>query len=490
MPYSGLKYNKLSLEIEQKILSDRENGVQNPYRCADSAVLRRNENADRASIWRPAFVRDIEKIIHLPYYNRYADKTQVFSFYNNDDITRRALHVQLVSRIARNIGSVLGLNLDLIEAISLGHDIGHTPFGHAGERFLNELLHAETGRYFNHNVQSVRVLDNLFERNISLQTLDGVLCHNGEFEQQEYRPAYGKTFAEFDKSMLDCCEKGGDAISKLVPATLEGCVVRICDMIAYLGKDRQDARVAKIIPRDYKFQSEFIGAENAAIINNLTVDIIENSYGKDYILLSPGAYDDLKRAKEENYSVIYKNEQINRQYNEIIGQDARVAKIIPRDYKFQSEFIGAENAAIINNLTVDIIENSYGKDYILLSPGAYDDLKRAKEENYSVIYKNEQINRQYNEIIGPMFAELYYKLLDEVKSGSEGSIIYRHHIKFIVEAQKYYKHGDYLAENPNLIVADFIASMTDDYFIALHEKLFPGSKYKIKYKSYFSEDNA
>ncbi|UKI22869.1 MAG: HD domain-containing protein [Anaerotruncus sp.] len=287
MPYSGLKYNKLSLEIEQKILSDRENGVQNPYRCADSAVLRRNENADRASIWRPAFVRDIEKIIHLPYYNRYADKTQVFSFYNNDDITRRALHVQLVSRIARNIGSVLGLNLDLIEAISLGHDIGHTPFGHAGERFLNELLHAETGRYFNHNVQSVRVLDNLFERNISLQTLDGVLCHNGEFEQQEYRPAYGKTFAEFDKSMLDCCENGGDAISKLVPATLEGCVVRICDMIAYLGKDRQDARVAKIIPRNYKFQSEFIGAENAAIINNLTVDIIENSYGKDYIFAQP-----------------------------------------------------------------------------------------------------------------------------------------------------------------------------------------------------------
>ena len=77
---------------------------------------------DNPNLWRPAFVRDIEKIIHLPYYNRYADKTQVFSFYSNDDITRRALHVQLVSRIARNIGAVLGLNLDLIEAISLGHD--------------------------------------------------------------------------------------------------------------------------------------------------------------------------------------------------------------------------------------------------------------------------------------------------------------------------------------------------------------------------------
>lgn len=389
-------------------MNDRENGVKNPYRCDDSAVIRRNENADRASLWRPAFVRDIEKIIHLPYYNRYADKTQVFSFYNNDDITRRALHVQLVSRIARNIGAVLGLNLDLIEAISLGHDIGHTPFGHAGERFLSRLLFKETGKLFNHNVHSVRVLDNLFERNISLQTLDGILCHNGEFEQQEYRPAYGKTFDEFDKSVQECYASS-DAIHKLVPSTLEGCVVRICDMIAYLGKDRQDARIAKIIPPNYKFQSEVIGGENASIINNLTVDIIENSYGKDYILLSPGAYNDLKRAKEENYSVIY---------------------------------------------------------------------------------KNEQINRQYNEIIGPMFAELYYKLLDEVKSGSEGSIIYRHHIKFIMEAQKYYTGGkDYLADDPNMIVADFIASMTDDYFIALHEKLFPGSRYKIKYKSYFSEDN-
>ncbi len=389
-------------------MNDRENGVKNPYRCDDSAVIRRNENADRASLWRPAFVRDIEKIIHLPYYNRYADKTQVFSFYNNDDITRRALHVQLVSRIARNIGAVLGLNLDLIEAISLGHDIGHTPFGHAGERFLSRLLFKETGKLFNHNVHSVRVLDNLFERNISLQTLDGILCHNGEFEQQEYRPAYGKTFDEFDKSVQECYASS-DAIHKLVPSTLEGCVVRICDMIAYLGKDRQDARIAKIIPPNYKFQSEVIGGENASIINNLTVDIIENSYGKDYILLSPGAYNDLKRAKEENYSVIY---------------------------------------------------------------------------------KNEQINRQYNEIIGAMFAELYYKLLDEVKSGSEGSIIYRHHIKFIMEAQKYYTGGkDYLADDPNMIVADFIASMTDDYFIALHEKLFPGSRYKIKYKSYFSEDN-
>ena len=136
-----IEYNKLSDSLQTRIRQDRKNGYQNPRRCANSAVIRRDPSRDKANLWRPAFVRDTEKIIHLPYYNRYADKTQVFSFYNNDDITRRALHVQLVSRIARSIGAVLGLNLDLIEAIALGHDIGHTPFGHAGERFLSSLLH-------------------------------------------------------------------------------------------------------------------------------------------------------------------------------------------------------------------------------------------------------------------------------------------------------------------------------------------------------------
>ena len=106
-----LKYDKLSEEVQSRIIQDRENGVVNPYKCNDSSTLRRDMTRDKANLWRPAFVRDAEKILHLPYYNRYADKTQVFSFYNNDDITRRALHVQLVSRIARNIGAALGLNL-------------------------------------------------------------------------------------------------------------------------------------------------------------------------------------------------------------------------------------------------------------------------------------------------------------------------------------------------------------------------------------------
>ena len=123
-------YLKLSDELSQRI--------EYELKLKTGDVIRRNPERDKASLWRPAYVRDIEKIMHHPFYNRYTDKTQVFSFYKEDDITRRALHVQRVSRIARNIGRLLNLNLDLIEAIALGHDIGHTPFGHAGESLLND----------------------------------------------------------------------------------------------------------------------------------------------------------------------------------------------------------------------------------------------------------------------------------------------------------------------------------------------------------------
>ncbi len=402
-----LKYNALSPELQDRIRRDRAAHWENPWRCREENAARREPRpGDQATLWRPAYVRDSEKVMHLPFYNRYADKTQVFSFYENDDLTRRALHVQLVSRIARNIGAVLGLNLDLIEAISLGHDIGHTPFGHAGERFLDENLREHTGRRFSHNVHSVRVLDTLFRRNLTLQSLDGILCHNGEFAQKEYRPRPLGTFAQFDHVVEACNTQGGEAIKQLVPRTLEGCVVRVCDMIAYLGKDRQDAITAHIIGEDTPFTTQAIGAQNAAIINNMTVDILENSYGRDYILLSPGTYQDLKTAKREN------NEKI---------------------------------------------------------------------------YQNEKVNQAYEESIRPMFREMYQKLLQDVREGREGSPVFRHHIAYVREKVRWYGGPDYREEAPDQIVTDYIASMTDDYFVALHRLLFPKSRHTVEYHSYFSD---
>ena len=163
MNRTNIPYLALDPDIEAAIRADRAAGRAHPHRFDDANVVRRERNPhDDATLTRPAFARDIEKILNVPAYNRYADKTQVFSFVENDDISRRGLHVQLVSRVARGIGSLLGLNCELIEAIALGHDVGHTPFGHAGERYLSACYHRRTGRYFNHNVHSVRVLDQLY----------------------------------------------------------------------------------------------------------------------------------------------------------------------------------------------------------------------------------------------------------------------------------------------------------------------------------------
>lgn len=128
---------------------------------------------------------------------------------------------------------------------------------------------------------------------------------------------------------------------------------------------------------------------------------------------------------------------------------------------------------------------SYGKDYIMLSDTAFKDLSTAKKENYEVIYKNDAMNQQYDEIIKPMFEELYYKLLDDVKRKDNDSIIYKHHIDPIGNALKQYHGVDYSTEEENQIVVDYIASMTDDYFIDLHKHLFPDSKYIIEYEPYF-----
>ena len=149
---------------------------------------------------RPSFFRDIDRIIHSLSYTRYSDKTQVFSYKENDHISKRMVHVQLVSKIARTIGRALNLNEDLIEAIALGHDIGHTPIGHEGEYILDEISQRELGESFAHNIQSVRhcmyVEKNGQGLNLSIQVLDGIMCHNGEMLSNKYIPME-KTKEEF-----------------------------------------------------------------------------------------------------------------------------------------------------------------------------------------------------------------------------------------------------------------------------------------------------
>lgn len=254
---------------------------------------------------RPAFFHDTDTIIHSTSYTRYIDKTQVFSFFENDNISKRVLHVQLVSKIARTIGRCLNLNEDLIEAISLGHDIGHTPLGHTGEKILNDISLRELGIPFMHNLQSVRNFIDLNEDNLTIQVLDGIMCHNGEMVCNEYKPVRKSKedfLNDYEKSCIDA-----EYAKKIRPMTLEGCVVRISDVIAYIGRDIEDAiRLGRfdrrMIPKSIV---DVLGDNNRDIINNIITDIVRNSFNQDSIKLSREVFNALNELKEFNYKEIY-----------------------------------------------------------------------------------------------------------------------------------------------------------------------------------------
>jgi len=261
------------------------------------AIRLEDENPDI----RPSFFRDIDRIIYCLSYTRYIDKTQVFSNNDNDNISKRMTHVQMVSKIARTIGRALNLNEDLIEAISLGHDLGHVPFGHVGEAILNRISVEKTGRFFNHNVHSVRVLKDIESHgkgsNITLQVLDGILCHNGEFVEDQYYPVE-RTKEQF-LDLYEKCYTDPAILKTLRPMTLEGCIVRISDIIAYIGRDIEDAIRLGVLNIDEVPNNiiEVLGSTNREIINTIILDIIGHSLNEPYIKMSSEVYNAVKELK-------------------------------------------------------------------------------------------------------------------------------------------------------------------------------------------------
>jgi len=353
---------------------------------------------------RSNYGQDTDDILNNKFYSRFGDKTQVHSFYKNDDVTRRFLHVQFVSKIARSVGIILNLNLELIEAIALGHDMGHTPFGHRGEVFLDALYRQYGGKFFNHNVHSVRVLKDISKRKgrgLSLQTLDGILCHNGELLAKQLEPSDLSSFAEFEKKYKESYENK-DIIKTYFANTLEGCLVRICDILAYIGKDRQDLVNVDISDKYRQFKDYGIGIRNDEMLRNVITNLIKNSLDKPYIKLDNDVANALDMAKKENYEIIYNSKEVAGKYKHTECLFKRV---------FET---------------------------------AYNDLK--KETDISFIRRN-YLNAKYLEIYN-----------QDIMAGK-------------------YSAAD--------IAVDYIASMTDDYFIDLTKELgFPEAK-KIKYTGYF-----
>ncbi|MDP3029535.1 MAG: HD domain-containing protein [Deltaproteobacteria bacterium] len=297
-------------------LNERERRNLSPYATLSTEALRRQPEERLLHGHRQEFSVDADRILHSQAYTRYIDKTQVFSLIKNDHITHRVLHVQLVSKVGRTIGRYLGLNEDLIEAIALGHDIGHPPFGHDGEGYLSEICVKHGIGVFQHNIQSVRFLEKIERKgrgwNLSLQVLDGILCHDGEVHSARLAPQKEKTFSALEQEMES---KRKNPMTELVPMTMEGCVVRMADTISYIGRDVEDAIRLNLIRREDIPErcKKRLGDTNGSIVYNLVEDILLSSMGKNFVAFSPEVANTLKELKDFNIERIYRNPAIKTQ---------------------------------------------------------------------------------------------------------------------------------------------------------------------------------
>ena len=253
-------------ELEQQTLS--------PYAALATATKGRLRPISPCAI-RTCYQRDIDRIVHSKSFRRLMHKTQVFLQPEGDHYRTRMTHTLEVARIARTIARGLRLNEDLTEAIALGHDLGHTPFGHAGERILNEILPGG----FRHNEQSLRVVDRLENGgdglNLCYEVRRGILCHTGPDRAE----------------------------------TLEGQVVRLSDKIAYINHDIDDAMRGGIIyPLDIPLDiSQVLGFDHSGRINTLVGDVIRASQGKDKICQSEACGSAMARLRAFMFEAVYHN---------------------------------------------------------------------------------------------------------------------------------------------------------------------------------------
>jgi len=307
------KYDGQILDLARCVLDEQEAKRLSALATLTKDATRRTAEEHADTDYRQDFSIDVDRILHAHAYARYIDKTQVFYLIKNDHITHRVLHVQLVSKIARTVGRFLHLNEDLIEAIALGHDIGHAPFGHDGEHYLADLCQIHGIGSFQHNVQSVQFLDKVERKgigwNLCLQTLDGILCHDGEVHNKMLQPQANKTFETLDQELK---HKKRVPQTTLVPMTLEGCVVRMADTIAYVGRDIEDAIRLNLIRRSDLPQTsvQILGKTNGTIVFNLVTDIIQTSFQKKYVAFSSEVSDALKQLKKFNLECIYLNPKV------------------------------------------------------------------------------------------------------------------------------------------------------------------------------------
>jgi dGTPase len=267
--------------------------------AARSSDHRRPDGAEQDH--RLPYKRDVDRIVHSKAYARYIDKTQVVYLVDADHVTRRLIHVQLVSSFARGIAEILRLNCDLVEAIALGHDVGHPPFGHEGETYLCKLAKEMGAGPFAHPAQSCRLFREIEPLNLGLAVYDGFLCHDGGMAGRSYTPNFGKNWADHERELK---QKMRNPDRNIWPGTLEGCLVKLCDTASYIGRDIEDAVRLGILDRE-EVPKTLLGTHNRDILRVIAADIIRQSYEKDEIALSEEVFEALKEIRAFNFERIY-----------------------------------------------------------------------------------------------------------------------------------------------------------------------------------------
>lgn len=294
----------------------------------DCLIKRPNELYSNSNEVRTEFSRDYTRILHSLAYRRLKHKTQVFFNIDNDHICTRMEHVAHVESVSNTIAQYLGLNTELTKAIAIGHDIGHAPFGHHGEEVINKLYKKHLGKkyHFWHEKNGLRFVDDieLLENhykiynnlNLTYAVRDGIISHCGEIDQNGLRPR---------EEFIDLYDfkKPGD----FQPATWEGCVVKIADKIAYVGRDIEDAICLGFLNDSVKNKLKIMARINdeaavntTVIMHNMIIDICENSSPEKGICLSEKYYKQLNEIKEFNYKYIYNHERLSafKAYSKIV----------------------------------------------------------------------------------------------------------------------------------------------------------------------------
>ena len=281
----------------------------------ENMIKRENELYSRGNDIRSEFERDYTRIIHSLAFRRMKHKTQVFFSPTNDHVCTRIGHVILVESISHTIANYLGLNTELTKAIAMGHDIGHSPFGHKGEVILSEISKRDIGRSFWHERNGMELIDrvellednkkNLQNLNLTYAVKDGIISHCGEIDENGLRPR---------EEYIDLYNY--EYPNQFSPYTWEGCVVKIADKIAYLGRDIQDAMTLGILDEHIEELNELMGVpkeeiiNNTVIINNLVYDLCENSSLEDGLKFSDNAFQFMNKLKEFNYKNIYSDDRL------------------------------------------------------------------------------------------------------------------------------------------------------------------------------------